>query len=359
MHDLEKLKEQVRYNCEISNAQFWGVYSICGLLMRLRSQYRFEHSLKPWQKIDTAKLMEWVGEKEKLWQSLKGKLLEPLRLGGEVIDPFDVESVERYLPPNMCYGAGYATGMKPSFFLGELGDSYTERGFFVRVVEREFVRDLFVSPAMLRGDTIYLRLQVFEEYLWEKIEELRLGKGRQALWDAFEYYGLHREELIQDPSRLEEDIKRIARKESYAVVAHEMGEALESGFPEELWQSFVHSSQFLERLARGIRDLLADTHAEGMLSAIIKRHSLASLAFYVAALDGFRKELFPEIFEAYAEAKQGDWGSVESAAKLARDRALECVRTLVEINRRSRGRGEAWLRREVRRELLQPLGINL
>ena len=358
MQDLKVFKEQVRRNCEISNARFWGIYSICGLLMRLRSLYRFEHSLKPWERIDSAKLMEWIGGKEELWRSLKGSELEPFRIDGEVIDPFDVKTVERHIPRELCYGAGYAAAMKPSFFLGELGDSYTEHGFRVNVVEREMVRDLFSSPAMLREDTIYLRLQVFEEYLWEKIEELRLSRARASLRDAFEYHGVGGDALRQ-PSSLEEDIRRIAREESYALVAHEVGEALEDSFPEELWRSLVNSSQFMERLTRGVRDLLADTHAEGMLPAIIKRRSIASLAFYTAALHGFRRELFPEIFEAYAEAKKGDWRSVKSAARAVRSRALECVNILEEINSSSRGKDEAWLRRQTKEKLLRPLGINL
>jgi|Deesub1362A_J573_1020465.scaffolds.fasta_scaffold01266_14 hypothetical protein len=359
MQDMAELREQVRLNCEISNAHFWGIYSICGLLMRLRSLYRFEHSMKPWERIDTARLMEWIGGKEKFWQSLNGRKIEPLRIDGEVVDAFDVASVERHLPNNLCYGAGYATAMKPSFFLGELGEKYRKHSFTVHVVEREHVRDLLASPAMLREDRIYLRMHVFEEYLWDKVEEIRMGSAKPSLREAFAYHGVSREKLLQGGEALAEDIKRIAREESYALVAHEIGEALESEFPDALWQSLISASHFMERLARGIRDLLADTHAEGMLSAIVKRRSIASLAFYVASLSGFRRELFPEISEAYAEAKQGDWGSVESAVEHARERALACVRTLEEINLKSRGKDEAWLRSEVRRELLQPLGINL
>ncbi len=359
MKEIDGLKEQVRLNCEISNAHFWGIYSICGLLMRLRSLYRFEHSMKPWERIDSAKLMEWIGGKEKLWQSLNGRKIEPLRIDGEVIDAFDVVSVEAHLPDSLCYGAGYATAMKPSFFLGELGERYRKHGFTVYVVEREHVRDLLAAPAMLREDRIYLRMQVFEEYLWDKVEELRMGSAKPSLGEAFAYHGVSREKLLRGGEELAKDIRRIAQEESYTLVAHEVGEALESEFPDSLWQRLVSASHFMERLARGIHDILADTHVRGMLSAIVRRRSIASLAFYVASLSGFRKELFPEISEAYAEAKQGDWSSVESAARHARERALACVRALEEIIQRARGRDEAWLRSEVRRELLQPLGINL
>ena len=359
MQEIEELKEQVRLNCEISNAHFWGIYSICGLLMRLRSLYRFENSLKPWERIDSAKLMEWIGGKEELWKSLRDREIQPLRIGGEVIDAFDVARVERHLPGTLCYGAGYATAMKPSFFLGELGGRYREHGFDVYVVEREQVRDLLAAPAMLREERIYLRLQVFEEYLWDRVEELRMGGAKPSLREAFSFYGVPEERLLRGGEALAEDIRRIAREESYALVAHELGEALDSAFPEQLWQSLASASHFMERLVRGIKDILADTHEKGMLTEITRRRKLASLAFYVASLSGFRRELFPEIFEAYAQAKRGRWGSVERAAARARERAIRCVRILEEISSRAKDKDEVWLRSEVRRELLQPLGINL
>ncbi|NOZ59844.1 MAG: hypothetical protein GXO66_09780 [Euryarchaeota archaeon] len=359
MRETGDVEEQVRLNCEISNANFWGIYSICGLLMRLRSLYRFEHSMKPWERIDSAGLMEWIGAKERLWQSLRGREIEPLRIGGRAIDAFDVAEVERHLPAKLCYGAGYATAMKPSFFLGELAERRVEQGFAVYVVERERVRDLLAVPAMQQGRRIYLRMQVFREYLWDKVEELRMGGASQALREAFAHCGVPEEQLRSGGEELAQAVERIAREESYTLIAHELGEALEDEFPEELWHELASRSPFLERLVRGLRDILADTHERGMLSAIVARQRIASLAFYVASLSGFRRELFPEVREAYEEAKRGRWGAVEEAARRARERVLGSIRTLQEITSSAGDRDELWLRRRVQKELLQPLGINL
>ena len=49
--DTEELIIQVKANCDIADAQSWGYYSICGLLMRLRELYRAEHCLMPWEEI--------------------------------------------------------------------------------------------------------------------------------------------------------------------------------------------------------------------------------------------------------------------------------------------------------------------
>ncbi|MDP2211792.1 MAG: hypothetical protein Q8J63_08655 [Candidatus Aquicultor sp.] len=35
----EVLVEGVTYNCDVSDSRYWGYYSICGLLMGLRTMY--------------------------------------------------------------------------------------------------------------------------------------------------------------------------------------------------------------------------------------------------------------------------------------------------------------------------------
>ena len=35
-----KLLDDIKYNCDVSDAQFWGYFSICGLLMRYRDLFR-------------------------------------------------------------------------------------------------------------------------------------------------------------------------------------------------------------------------------------------------------------------------------------------------------------------------------
>jgi len=34
--DIKKLIDQIKFNCNLSDARFWGYYSICGLLLRMR-----------------------------------------------------------------------------------------------------------------------------------------------------------------------------------------------------------------------------------------------------------------------------------------------------------------------------------
>ena len=36
MKDIDTFIKQVKLNCNVSDAKFWGYYSICGVLMRYR-----------------------------------------------------------------------------------------------------------------------------------------------------------------------------------------------------------------------------------------------------------------------------------------------------------------------------------
>jgi len=58
--DFGRLKQEIRRNCEISDAGHAGLFSICGLLLRLRDLYKWEHSIPPWEEPEPADLMEWI-----------------------------------------------------------------------------------------------------------------------------------------------------------------------------------------------------------------------------------------------------------------------------------------------------------
>ena len=49
---LQSLIRQVRENCQIASAAQAGHYSVCGLVLRLRALYKWEHGLHPWREPD-------------------------------------------------------------------------------------------------------------------------------------------------------------------------------------------------------------------------------------------------------------------------------------------------------------------
>jgi hypothetical protein len=45
---IETITNQVLLNCNIADSQHAGLYSICGLALRLRDLYKWENGLDPW-----------------------------------------------------------------------------------------------------------------------------------------------------------------------------------------------------------------------------------------------------------------------------------------------------------------------
>ena len=82
---VENLAAQVRHNCRVSDARSWGFHSICGLLLRLREQYKWEQGLEPWSKAETADVLPWIEQREAEWETLHEAEPGPLVIGGESI----------------------------------------------------------------------------------------------------------------------------------------------------------------------------------------------------------------------------------------------------------------------------------
>ena len=61
--DTEELKSftrQVLQNCDISDAYHAGLYSICGLALRLRDLYKWENQLPPWEERDSSEILDGI-----------------------------------------------------------------------------------------------------------------------------------------------------------------------------------------------------------------------------------------------------------------------------------------------------------
>jgi len=70
MNQLNDIVEQVRLNCSISDARHAGLYSVCGLALRLRDLYKWEKGLEPWVEDDPSRVLDWIGNKEEEWERL-------------------------------------------------------------------------------------------------------------------------------------------------------------------------------------------------------------------------------------------------------------------------------------------------
>lgn len=307
---LEELVPQVKRNCLISDARFWGRYSLCGLLLRLRELYRFEKGLDAGEGVDREDVSRWIGSTEALWEEMRDREFSPISVGSRVFGPFNAEGVNSAINGHgLLYGAGYGIFLKPVFFLADLDAEETAGGLKVYTAGKEYARDLSLHPAMLQDGTIIARKHAAHVLIAEKFEEFRAMKKGGALALAFSSYGI-------DGGSKPGDLRRMADAELRTFISHEMGEAFETGRMGPEWTGMLASlaagkaSVYL----RSVKDVLADASEEGTLRHIIAHEKTGSLAFHVASLSGFRKALAAPIEDAFHEfTRTGRWEEMETA----------------------------------------------
>ncbi len=314
MNDIDSFIQQVKLNCNISDAKFWGFYSICGLLMRYRELYRSEHSLMPWDNIDNAEVCRWIQEREKLWLDLEGTDLQNIIIEGRSYDPFDITGLNAVLQAEgLLYSGGYGTFNKPTFFIAKLAAARDLLDYRVHYTGNELCRDLAASPAVLQGSCIYVRPEVLSIFIWDRFQELKASRSSRLTERMFSEY------LIQSTDKqcpeLYGKINDMVSDASEVFVLHEAGEAYEDEYSDD-WHEILSEGcdKATELFLRGIKDVRADTSVMGPLRVIADRRDRSGLSFFVAFLDGIRKEIFPEIRDAFQQfVKSGDWSVLEDA----------------------------------------------
>jgi hypothetical protein len=336
MINIDSIAAQVKLNCNISDARYWGYYLPCGLLLRLRDLYRIENKFKPSEKVDPDKIADWIGTRERLWQELETHDFHHIVVGAKKYRPFDVKGINAVLQGHgFVYGAGYGNLLKPVFTLAELIEKNRIGRYDIYVLGREISRDLSTVPAMIQGNTIILRSETMNVFFWDKFEEMKARKCSGALDHAFAEYGISKGELSRIPAeKLEKDIAKITSEEISTYIYHELGEASQRRILGNWWKELLMRLPYgrAEMFLRGLKDVLADTCDKGLLSHVIENKKAGSLFFYIALLGGFRKSILRDIGAAYDEfVKTRDWDLIETARIDGYNRTKACVRTLREI----------------------------
>lgn len=344
----------MRLNCQRADAEVAGHFSLCGLLLRLRNLYKWEHGLPPWREEDAAPVLEWVSQREDLWLELLGQEPHPLTLDGQVLDPFDLEALnQRLLPQGLVYGAGRVGGLLPAFFLGRVEARYALEGLDVLEVGRELGHDILFLPGLRQGGQVFLRREPLGYLLWDKLADPRPSQARFVRL-GLKGYGLALEGVLADPSW--DLLEPVMRGEMRAVAWHELGEATagEEAARALRWALTRHPLSEVEHFARGVKDLLADTGRRGRLAHIIAQEARGALGFYPAWLAGFPRLLFPEIDQAVLDfADHGDWEVIERARLEGWRRASLALERLLSFSGEE-GPAER-TRARLRQEVIQPL----
>ncbi len=330
MLKLNNLIRQVLKNCDISDARNAGLYSVCGLALRLRDLYKWEKGLQPWQEKESSAILEWIGDKEQVWEQLAEKDYRELSIFGNTYDPFDTVRINRILEPSgLFYGAGYAHNLKPTFFLSHIENKNKIEGFTVYTLGCELARDLLTIPALSQDNCILLRRECGKFFLWDQIFYIKKS-GRPALNVALESSGIKH----QDPKALQHSLSTIYKIQKDTYTYHEIGEIRDSVFDVDIWRQVIAAFPRtpVELATRTVKDLLADTNEFGTLQHIIKERKTALLALYVAFLDGLAKELFPEMRIAFRDfTKTHNWQGIEQAASIGYENARKYAQEIITI----------------------------
>lgn len=325
----EALAEQVQFNCDVSDVRYWGYFSICGLLLSLRTLYMLKHGLEPWDRVDQAAIQEWIANKEAQWEELEDADFKDLVIGDKSYDPFDVPSINIALQEEgLIYGAGYGLFKKPSFFLAKLFSTQEIDGYTVYHAEKEYARDLFWSPGMSQGKLIFLRLEPLKVLMWDKL--LESGTKRDSdLEFAFMQYDLSAGQ--EAGAELKAKLEGVVRDYSDVVLYHELGEEAEDipSWLEMLSEVDTKASEFF---LRAVKDLLADTSEHGPIKRFVDRKDKGRISLCIALMDRYRlTQMYPELKEASNAFKHsGNWQLLEDARKSVYARAAGFRDELVE-----------------------------
>lgn len=328
----------VQHNCDISDSRHAGDYGLCTFLLRMREYYRWEMELPFARALRKEDLGEWLDGREAQWSRIEEEPFVQLPLGDGEIGPFDAARANRALvPQGFVYGAGYGRHAKPVFFLGRLRSVEERAGLRIVVSSCEYARELSAPPAMLQGRTVFVRRESVRRYLWEKLEEWRWRK-----LDESKSLALAGCDFETDT---EAALERLADRATEAMILHEVGEAMAGDLLGGEWSEWTHALARTpaEPLARAVRDLLADCLST--LPGLVERGDLATLHFYFATFDAPRRDLFPELPEAYRRAvRDGDLDALRRVAAEGRERWLEAARGLLALDAAERQRAiTAWV----------------
>ena len=353
--------KDIQHNCDISDARDHGIYTMCTMVLKLRNLYKWENVLEPWQEPEPVDLLDWIEAKENYWQAIVEEPYRNLDMNGCSYLPDDSTSINAYLSnKQMIYGAGYGRSMKSVFFLAEKLEQRTVAGLPVLILGKERAREMASPFAMAQDGVIFIRKESLRFFLWDAIQEFRSSK-RSPFRHALQIYGLlHDGQLSQQ--RLRDTLDIIVDKELDLFVYHEVGEVLQTTLDSSTLQKIIawFPGSVYELVSRSIKDILADTHPEGLLSHLVSEKLETSLDLYVAFLDGLRKELFPEIIVAQQKfLDDRDWHGIEQARRTCRDNTLRYAEKIQTIVQYIGHEPDEYVQDLFNRQILLPLGLDI
>jgi hypothetical protein len=174
---------------------------------------------------------------------------------------------------------------------------------------------------MLLGRCIYVRPEVLSVFIWDRFQEMKSKQFSALAEEMFSHYDIRRND--EASPELFRKINEMASGASEVFILHEVGEAYEDDCS-DVWHEILASGcdKATELYLRAIKDIRADTSLMGPLKVIIETQNRPRLSFFFIFLDGIRKQMFPEIRDAFQGfMESGDWSVIENARIVGYQRA--------------------------------------
>jgi hypothetical protein len=331
--DIAAFAAQAARNCLVADAQRWGYFSLCGLLLRLRELYKREAAMEPWARVETAAVLPWVGEREAAWADLEEAALAPLLLGGATFDPWDEDGVNRLLiPAGWLYVAGQGPGGHPLFVLGEILERRRlDDGVELFVLGRELAHDLVPVPAMCRPGRIVARRAAARGHLWATLEEAAGAREESPAAAAVAAAGGVLAAVVGDPESHRTLLEMLTDRQLAAAIAHERGELAEEQRRGAAWEALLLRARGTraEMPARALKDALADAGKGGLLETLIEEQDRIGLALRAAAGPWLLRKALPEARTIWEAACAGNGEGALALCRSASERLEGRLATLL------------------------------
>lgn len=309
---LRKLARLVQSNADLADSVFAQSSPLCIYLLDMREYFRWNQQLPLGETLPRAALGEWIRQCELHWESLReadpdGEVSYRPLLPDLSDDPFETDLLrDRLIESGLVYGAGIGRFGRPQFFLGKIIGHEVREGFDVFVCGEELARGLTAPPAMSRGNTVLIRQDAFERWVWTRYEEWQLHPRDGGFGIAWKLHAEAEAALAQGEVAPERVARRVALAERESLILHELGERQVDHLLGDAWHDLIDAlpGRKAELLARSVRDLLADCTVT--LPVLLERDEALSIHFWFGLVDGLRLKLAGGMVDDYRRWCRGD-----------------------------------------------------
>jgi hypothetical protein len=205
---------------------------------------------------------------------------------------------------------------------------------------------------------ILIRREALRFFFWDQILEVR-SSCRSSMRQALHSYGVYKNGAL-DQELFKAALDNIVEQEMNLFIYHEIGEILQTTLTSQSLGAIVghFPGSVLEFVGRAVKDILADSHPQGLLAYIVREQRASSLGFYLSLLDGLRQRLFPEITVAWQQfSLDRNWAHIEEARHTCWQKNQQVAEQIKTISQAIGNDQDEQIMQRFDSQILAPLGL--